>query len=298
MSVFKLTITTTLKLIISIILIFGLVNLVLLYQFGIDSNFPIGKGIKNLEFPLSMLQTLNSFDTLHKKEYGSNSDSLNMNIFITRFSNFLESLQSNLVVLDSLATDPEEVKQVELLNASYIKYQTLYNTLSSDMDKGTTPSVKTVQQQFEKVGMNIEDTYQTSLNIVLAHLYQNGLQKKSIITIIFIITGLSLLLMISSGFYSTRIIKQSEKKLAQAYENRDREKRQFIRYLSHELNTTVSTINLSTRLLSDKRSGRLNKNQKELIGTIENQSKRLLKMVKETRQHSIQNSKNSESKKG
>ena len=58
-------------------------------------------------------------------------------------------------------------------------------------------------------------------------------------------------------------------------------KTNFIATVSHELKTPISSIKLSTRLLSDTRVGELNQEQTELIGNIEDDTERLLKITGE-----------------
>ena len=59
------------------------------------------------------------------------------------------------------------------------------------------------------------------------------------------------------------------------------EKKRFISYLSHEIKTPVSSINISTKLLNDARFGNLTNEQVELVETIEKQSQRLLNLANE-----------------
>lgn len=59
------------------------------------------------------------------------------------------------------------------------------------------------------------------------------------------------------------------------------EKKRFISYLSHEIKTPVSSINISTKLLNDARLGNLTNEQCELVETIEKQSQRLLNLANE-----------------
>ena len=61
----------------------------------------------------------------------------------------------------------------------------------------------------------------------------------------------------------------------------DLAKTNFMATLSHELKTPISAINMSLNLLEDERIGDINEEQKELAGTIRQNSARLLKMVNE-----------------
>jgi PAS domain S-box-containing protein len=61
----------------------------------------------------------------------------------------------------------------------------------------------------------------------------------------------------------------------------DLAKTNFMATLSHELKTPISAIDMSLNLLEDKRVGELNEEQRELSGTIRQNTARLLKMVNE-----------------
>ena len=62
---------------------------------------------------------------------------------------------------------------------------------------------------------------------------------------------------------------------------KDMAKTNFLATLSHELKTPISAIDMSVRLLNDKRIGRLNEDQADMVETLGANSKRLLKMVNE-----------------
>jgi signal transduction histidine kinase len=65
------------------------------------------------------------------------------------------------------------------------------------------------------------------------------------------------------------------------FEERDVAKTNLIATVSHELKTPISSINLSLKLLEDKRIGELNEEQNNLIISMRQQSVRLSKMVNE-----------------
>jgi signal transduction histidine kinase len=65
------------------------------------------------------------------------------------------------------------------------------------------------------------------------------------------------------------------------YQERDLAKTNLIATISHELKTPLSSINISTKLLEDDRIGKLNTEQKELLGSIKLQSNRILILVNE-----------------
>ncbi len=66
-----------------------------------------------------------------------------------------------------------------------------------------------------------------------------------------------------------------------SYQERDKAKTNLLATVSHELKTPLSSINLSLKLLDDKRMGVLNDEQKELINSLKQQSSRLSKVIKE-----------------
>lgn len=66
-----------------------------------------------------------------------------------------------------------------------------------------------------------------------------------------------------------------------AYQERDKAKTNLLATVSHELKTPLSSINLSLKLLDDKRMGELNDEQKEIINSLKQQSSRLSKVIKE-----------------
>ncbi len=56
----------------------------------------------------------------------------------------------------------------------------------------------------------------------------------------------------------------------------DAAKTNFIATISHELKTPISAINMSLRLLEDRRVGNLNEEQQHLVNTIKAEAQRLL----------------------
>src|SRR5439155_27250880 len=58
-------------------------------------------------------------------------------------------------------------------------------------------------------------------------------------------------------------------------------KTNFIATVSHELKTPISSIKMSTRLLSDERTGLLAEDQKQLVNSIGDDADRLLKITSE-----------------
>jgi len=65
------------------------------------------------------------------------------------------------------------------------------------------------------------------------------------------------------------------------FQERDKAKTNLLATVSHELKTPLSSINLSLRLLDDKRFGELNNDQKEVINSLKQQSNRLSRVINE-----------------
>lgn len=65
------------------------------------------------------------------------------------------------------------------------------------------------------------------------------------------------------------------------FEERDSAKTNLIATVSHELKTPLSSINLSIKLLEDKRLGELSDEHKKIVGTVRQETQRLSKMVNE-----------------
>ena len=70
------------------------------------------------------------------------------------------------------------------------------------------------------------------------------------------------------------------------YQERDKAKTNLLATASHELKTPLSSINLSLRLLDDKRLGELNPEQKDVINSLKQQSGRLSSVIKELLEYS------------
>lgn len=66
-----------------------------------------------------------------------------------------------------------------------------------------------------------------------------------------------------------------------AYREREEAKTNFIATISHELKTPISSIKMSLKLLADERVGAINHEQAELMGQIQEDSDRLLKITSE-----------------
>jgi len=65
------------------------------------------------------------------------------------------------------------------------------------------------------------------------------------------------------------------------YQQLDEAKTNFIATISHELKTPISSIKMSLKLLEDQRIGDINAEQKQLIGNIEDDTRRLLQITGE-----------------
>ena len=65
------------------------------------------------------------------------------------------------------------------------------------------------------------------------------------------------------------------------FQARDTAKTNLLATVSHELKTPLSSINLSLKLLDDKRVGSLNEEQKEVINSLRQQSNRLSRVINE-----------------
>lgn len=65
------------------------------------------------------------------------------------------------------------------------------------------------------------------------------------------------------------------------YQERDKAKTNLLATVSHELKTPLSSINLSLKLLDDKRLGEMNEDQKELLNSLKQQSNRLSRVINE-----------------
>jgi len=70
------------------------------------------------------------------------------------------------------------------------------------------------------------------------------------------------------------------------FQERDKAKTNLLATASHELKTPLSSINISLRLLDDKRLGELNPEQKEVINSLKQQSSRLSSVIKELLEYS------------
>ena len=65
------------------------------------------------------------------------------------------------------------------------------------------------------------------------------------------------------------------------FQQLDEAKTNFIATISHELKTPISSIKMSLKLLEDKRIGAINTEQKQLLGNIEDDTRRLLQITGE-----------------
>lgn len=65
------------------------------------------------------------------------------------------------------------------------------------------------------------------------------------------------------------------------FQERDKAKTNLLATVSHELKTPLSSINLSLKLLDDKRFGELNSEQKEVVSSLKQQSIRLSRVINE-----------------
>ncbi len=70
------------------------------------------------------------------------------------------------------------------------------------------------------------------------------------------------------------------------YQERDTAKTNLLATVSHELKTPLASINLSLKMLEDKRIGQLNQEQQELINALSQQSNRLSRVINELLEYS------------
>lgn len=286
MGALKSKITSVLIFIFIIIIILGVSSMVLVYRLGMNSQAVMQTHPETVDYSLEMLKSLSDLNALQLEKVLSDRDSLNIDTLLSRFEAIGEIFEMNLRAAENLARGPDEQKQVEMLKGSLERYRKLYNTLRAEKSDDINRVYQQFREQFEKLSGSIAALYDANLQAILARIDQKGEMTKYSLAVIFVFTGINMLLMFGSGIYCARAVQRSEKELSETLQAKNAEKREFIAHISHELKTSVSAINLSIKILSNKRSGKLSEEQRELIESIGNQTKRLLRMVNETREFS------------
>ena len=285
MSSLKSKLTIILTFVFTVIILLTISSLVMVYQLGMNSQPLAQADSTNIENPFEGFTPILDSPVEQLKKLLASGDSLNTDELLGQFDSTSTVIEKRILTMEAAAETPETQAQIAKLKTDFAKYKQQFEALKTRKIENLKSTFDQLRHQLETVSVDVKNLYFNNWQDILSYSYPQT-ETKYMVAAIFAFTIISLLLMIGSGVYSTKAVGKSERKLTETLRAKNEEKRQFIAYVSHELKTSVSAINLSTKILKNKRTGTLNDDQQEVIKYIQDQTKRLLKMVNETKEFS------------
>lgn len=281
----KARITISLIFIFSLILLFGISSMILVYRLGVNSQTVSTSDTLSPTSPFSFLDSLDVGFPPEASFTSKRNDTLNTASFLNRLEEAAEAIEAKIQEFDRLSTEPKRQEKIDSLKKGQMQIQNRILELKEQSPEKIELSREGLLKQYQALSDDMQSFYTENWVPFLNGLYWRTEATNSVL-MVFALTFISFMLMLGAGIYSARTVGRSEKKLNDTLHARNEEKRKFISYVSHELKTSVSGINLNIKILKNKRTGALNDDQREIIKSIQEQSDRLIRMVNETKEFS------------
>ncbi len=252
-----------------IILALSAAAVIFINQLAGSSRGTITDNYRTIDYSTGMVSSLDEmYNTF--SEFNNLSPAESDTTIISRFYSAEEKFESRLNDESSNVTEPGEQELVDSLRTAYSLFIKNINFNSGD---NHIPQVvlKSTYYEMKKI---IGEIYSLNMTSILQK--NSAVEDKAREIIIYAVIAGALSVVVTIFFILTfpaRIVKPLE--------DRDAAKTKLISNVSHEMKTPVSSINLSIKLLEDYRIGKLNREQKELLQSIKDQSSRLSKVINE-----------------
>ncbi|RYD76301.1 MAG: HAMP domain-containing protein, partial [Sphingobacteriales bacterium] len=179
-----------------------------------------------------------------------------------RIESIVNNLDEGIILLDAnqhvIVANPTIGKLMDLQTEELLGKQVQEISKQNDLFKAITSNIESAKKKHDPLHITVdkeENFYQKHVHAV--YTYDDWAKKNNL-------SGYVIFLKNITEFKKLDIAKTN-----------------FLATVSHELKTPLSSINLSLKLLNDKRVGELSSEQTHLLNNIHHESKRLLRYVNE-----------------
>lgn len=250
-----------------IIISLSLAAVIFINQLAKSSRGTIADNYRTIDYSTEMLTSLDEmFYSLTAIRSPAESDSSIKSVFMEAKQKFESSFRNESANI----TEPGERRLVDSLSTAYSSF-----IKNMDLNKNNTRvSQKTMRNSYEEVKKVIGEIYSLNMSAILKK--NSSVEDKARDIIIYAVIAGGSSVVITLFFiltFPSRVVKPLE--------DRDAAKTNLLSNVSHEMKTPISSINLSIKLLEDSRIGELNRDQRELLQSIKDQSTRLSKVINE-----------------
>ncbi len=252
-----------------IIIALSTAAIIFINQLAKNSRGTITDNYRTINYTTGMLVSL---DEMHNSAIKiiTNTSQETLPLIQSEFLTARNDFESELRDESSNITEPGEQDLVDSLESTY---NTFLNHAVSSSAVNPAALLK-MENSYGRTKNIIREIYSLNMTSILRKNSKVEDNARKIIIYAVIAGGISVLITLFFVLtFPSRIVKPLE--------DRDEARTKLISNVSHEMKTPVSSINLSIKLLEDMRVGQLNKEQKELLQTIKDQSNRLSKVINE-----------------
>lgn len=277
----KTKITFILSCLFLVILLLGIIGSQFISTLSNDSASIIKDNYKSLEYMSGMLKALNGMYVIHTEDdviNNTDNSKTKMQNFIALFNNNLEAEEKNI-------TEQGEKEIITTVKQDFFHF---LNMLNKSFNKKDSVNLFQLKNKYENLQGSLERIYKMNSDAILIKNNKAAESAHRISLYMIIITICSVIIGISFIYYFPDyilrpVVEMTDRIKAESkgYEERDTAKTNLLATVSHELKTPLSAINLSIKLLEDRRLGNLSEDQLKITGTIKKETSRISKMVNE-----------------
>lgn len=254
-------------------LLLCLLSIYVITQFARQSRGTLIDNYRTMDYALNMLT---SFDNLYWAHIRSgNSPTLDQESATHLLQ---QTFEQQLQLETRNITEPGEADLVNAVHAAYREYLHTTETFLTQSGAFQDGQRDMLRDRYLQVKQAILAIYQLNMTAI-AHKHQ---QTEN--TVDKVVLAMSVVVLVSTVItlsFLVTVPTQIVKPLTTFYKERDAAKTNLLATASHELNTPLSSIHLSLKLLADPRLGALNDEQKNLLEALRQQSQRLSRVIKD-----------------
>ncbi len=252
-----------------IIIVLSASAVIFINQLAKSSRGTITDNYRTIDYTTNMLASLDEmFNTFLELKAGNSQ--ISDSPMLVDFDRAKESFESSFRHESANITESGESDLVDSLRISYDAFLDGIKTNRINPIK----SGQALKKSYTETKKIIMEIYSLNMSSILIKNSEMEGKAREIIIYAVIAGGISVVITLFFILtFPSRVVKPLE--------DRDAAKTNLLSNVSHEMKTPISSINLTIKLLEDRRIGELNKEQTGLLQTIKDQSNRLSKVINE-----------------